>query len=252
MLWPSETIPEPPPTPDTASIIKAGFIDGFNPCALTAIVFLCFFLSVFGKTGRRIAVLGSYFVLAYFLTNFLIILGLLDLAVGRLWAQTLLRYSLFVMAVAAVLLGVFNLLDWWRYLKSGESTVPFLKYPAILYSSDEEEDAEPKVFWRRPSLYANAAGFLMSIFGSLWPPNYLLSTFHSGFFSGADVAVSFIGFLTYDVFFTLPLLLVFGLIFYAVSNTKILVKIRRSPGTVKIICAGMLLGWGLALIYLFW
>ena len=59
-------------------IVGAGLVDGINPCAFTTLLFFLSYLSLRGKTWRRMALAGVTFAAGVFLAYFLIGLGLFN------------------------------------------------------------------------------------------------------------------------------------------------------------------------------
>ena len=104
---------------DLIPAFAAGLTDSVNPCALATSVLFIIFLSVFGVTEKYIRVGGITFIIAFFLTKLVLILGLFDFVLGPLKVQMYLRFGQLLVAVFFIGLGLVHFYDWvtyWRYL----------------------------------------------------------------------------------------------------------------------------------------
>lgn len=59
-------------------VVGAGLIDGINPCAFATIIFFISFLGVAGYKKKELANIGIFFILAVFITYFLLGFGLFN------------------------------------------------------------------------------------------------------------------------------------------------------------------------------
>ena len=239
----------------------AGLTDSLNPCAMTAIALFLVFLAVVGKTPQRILVLGTYFILGYSVTILGVIMGFLDLVIGALTIQLILRYLFLLLAFMAIGLGTVSMVDWWRYKKFQDTNRFIIKYPSILFSSEQEKAdsrmgdkilfSSYKNIWEHPVFWAWVAGISTALLGSLWPPSYLLVNQYLGLFTPGEQLTSFLTFFVYTILMVLPMIGVFAGILYLIYNEKNLVKIKRAAAIVKIISGALFLGLGVGLIYFF-
>ncbi|MBI2863151.1 MAG: hypothetical protein HYX94_01130 [Chloroflexi bacterium] len=89
-------------------VIGAGLLDGINPCAFAVMAFLVAFLFTLRRTRSNILQLGSAYILAMYVTYFLIGLGLLKVLVLAGYPHIISRLG----AAAVVVLGLVNLKDY--------------------------------------------------------------------------------------------------------------------------------------------
>lgn len=247
-MLPAETMPPPI---DVGDIFVAGFTDGSNPCALAVIVWLVVFLAVAGDIPQRYLSLGKHFIAAYFVTGTLFTAGLVDLLAALFNSHILLRNLQLLVGVAAIGAAGVLVADWWRY-SSADSSRPLVKYPAILFSSSTGvRNAASASFWKLPVLGGWGVGVLAAALASVWPSSYVVTQLQAGMYIPSEWLTSFLTIVLYQVLFCLPLLAAFALILFAVHTEKFILACRNSIGVVKMALAGMLLGLGVGLIYLF-
>jgi Cytochrome c biogenesis protein len=115
-----------------AGIAVAGFVDGINPCAISAFVFLASLLAVSRRRRRDMAVMGAAFCAAAFATYFLVGLGVFG-AFRKFAASGLARVAvLYAMFAALLLLAAFSAADAARFGRSGRADAVKLKLPPRL------------------------------------------------------------------------------------------------------------------------
>jgi hypothetical protein len=114
------------------AIVSAGLIDGINPCAFTVIVFFISFLSLQGYSRKDMALIGSSFIIAVFLTYLLLGLGLLSVfySLKGLW---FLRKALnWGIGIFTLFLGILALRDILQFKKTGSTEGMALQLPGSI------------------------------------------------------------------------------------------------------------------------
>jgi hypothetical protein len=96
------------------TVLSAGFIDGFNPCAFGVIVFFISFLSLSGYRRRSCIYIGSFFILAVFCAYLLIGLGIFQFLYLLRQFYFFMKVFYFLLAMACFVFAFFAL---WDYLK---------------------------------------------------------------------------------------------------------------------------------------
>ncbi|MCK5552320.1 MAG: hypothetical protein KAJ09_04185 [Deltaproteobacteria bacterium] len=117
-----------------STVLVTGFLDGINPCAFAVLLFFIVFLFTIKKTRQSVVWMGITYILAIYLTYFLIGLGFLKaFTIGdspHLMAK--------VGAILVILLGVIHLKDYFfpnlpitlRVPKVGENAIVHWAYKA--------------------------------------------------------------------------------------------------------------------------
>lgn len=97
------------------TVVLAGLVDGLNPCAFATLIFFVSYLTLSGRKGREVIVVGLAFTLGVFLAYLVIGLGLykvLDL-LGD-WLNTVARWVYGVTAVLCLVLAILSILDFFK------------------------------------------------------------------------------------------------------------------------------------------
>ena len=142
-------------------VVGAGLLDGVNPCAFAAIVFLISYLRVRKRTGPAMIGIGAAYVLAVFLTYFLLGLGLADI-VARVRALEWLGHLLNgLLALFLFVIAWLSLRDAVRCLR-GRADQMTLQLPGRLKQGIRTAIRHGTA-WRRHVLAAALLGVAVSV-----------------------------------------------------------------------------------------
>ncbi|MDT8297172.1 MAG: hypothetical protein RQ801_02635, partial [Spirochaetaceae bacterium] len=115
---------------EPGAVFLAGLLDGVNPCAFSAMVFLVSALAVAGRSRRTMLAVGLFYALGIFITYSLVGAGLLS-GIRRIAVSTGLRVWLeIILGVFLSLLALFSVIDGVR-LSRGRTDL-LLKLPQNL------------------------------------------------------------------------------------------------------------------------
>jgi cytochrome c biogenesis protein CcdA len=197
------------------AVLFAGLVDGVNPCAFTTLVFFISFLSVQGRSKREIFITGILFSFSVFLAYFFLGLGLLNTI--RLFINTsLLRFILKLLV--SIVTGVFLILSIRDFYlaSSGRFTEITLqlsmpikkKIHSVIRKNNENSFLFGGVI---------ITGLFVSIIelactGQVYIPTiaYMIQT--------DSTTLGIRSLLIYNTGFILPLLIVFGAVFFGISS----------------------------------
>ncbi len=217
-----------------AAIALAALGDGVNPCAFATIVFFVSYLTMLRRRRNEILLVGSAFALAVFLTYFLVGVGFLNI-VKRMTDIAILSRVIFGGAAAlCVVFGIMSIYDYFK-AKSGKTSEMALQLPAFLKKRIHATIREKA---RARGLVAGAliAGFTVSILEFACTGQVYLPTITYM----ATQKTSALGYLLfYNFLFILPLLAVFGVVYFGVSSQAIAKMMERRVGAVKLILAAV-------------
>lgn len=229
-----------------AAVALAALGDGINPCAFATILFFVSYLTMLKRTRREILVVGLSFAFAVFVTYFLVGLGFLNMLKRAANIELLARLIFGGTGMLCLVFGILSVGDYFR-ARAGNVSGMALQLPAFLkrrIHSTIREQARTE----RLALGAVIAGFTVSVLefactGQVYLPaiTYMASREAS--------AVGYL--LLYNALFILPLLVVFGVVYYGVSSQRIARIMERRVGAVKLVLAavfftvGGLLLWSL-------
>ncbi|MHB9028265.1 MAG: hypothetical protein ACYC9O_05815 [Candidatus Latescibacterota bacterium] len=217
-----------------AAVALAALGDGVNPCAFATILFFVSYLTMLKRKKNEIVAVGLAFAFAVFLTYFLVGLGFLNIVKSITNIELL---SKIIFGGAAALCLVFGFLSISDYFKarSGKVSEMSLQLPAFLKKRIHATIRE-QARTRRLVLGALTAGFTVSILEFACTGQVYLPTITYM----ASRKASAVGYLfLYNALFILPLLVVFGIVYYGVSSQAIARVMEQKVGAVKLVLAAV-------------
>ncbi|MEM2995835.1 MAG: hypothetical protein QXI91_07505 [Candidatus Bathyarchaeia archaeon] len=231
--------------PQLLAVIVGGLADGVNPCAFAVIVFFVSYLEYMGRERKEIALVGISFIIAVFITYFLIGVGIL-LFIRQLQIYSKISFAIKVgVASFATFLGLMNVYDYYLYKKKGVEAIKLqlshtlkTKIHGTIRKTRETKFIVP---------FAFACGFAISLFelactGQVYFPIIALLSNPNMRFQ------AFIYLIIYNIMFILPLLIVFELASFGVRSQKLGEFLRTHIGKVKLITALVLFLLAMALL----
>ncbi len=111
------------------TVVLAGLVDGINPCAFATLIFFISYLSLSGRKGKEILLVGTAFTIGVFLAYLLIGLGFYRVLdwLGS-WLGILGKIVYGITAVLCLVFGVLSFSDY-RKTKKGDLDDMALKLP---------------------------------------------------------------------------------------------------------------------------
>lgn len=213
-------------------IAFAGLGDGINPCAFATILFFVSYLSMVGRKGREILIVGLAFAFSVFITYFLIGLGFLNVVKSIANIEIMAKIIFGGTAVLCVIFGFLSIADYFK-ARAGKTGDMALQLPAFL---KKRIHATIRENVRMKSIVAGAliAGFMVSILelactGQVYLPTIIFMLGRSGSRLSAVLYL-----LVYNLFFIMPLLIVFGFVYKGVSSNAIAKIMEARVGMVKL------------------
>ncbi len=222
------------------TILAAGFIDGLNPCAFATLIFFISYLTLVGRKRKEILGVGLGFSGAVFATYLLIGLGLLRFIQHLSFLPLFSRVVYFITILLALILGILSLYDVFQ-LKRGRSSEMKLQLPEFLkkriHQTIREKSKSSRYF-----LAAVAAGFVISLLeftctGQVYLPTILFVMNIPSLRGGA-----FSYLILYNIFFILPLLIIFGIVYWGVTSEQLAFFLQRRAMAIKLITAALFFG----------
>jgi cytochrome c biogenesis protein CcdA len=230
--------PSRPELPGAFTIAVAGLADGVNPCAFAVVVFFVSYLTYLGRKRREIMLVGVFFILAVFLTYFLVGVGIL-LFVRELEAYPIISSAVRIsIAGLAIAFGLLSLYDYYLFRKKGAKAMKLQLPRALKGRMHAIIRKTRKTAFIIP--FAFAIGIVISLFelgctGQIYLPTiaYVIGE------PGLQVQ-AFLYLILYNLMFILPLIVIFGLASFGVRSRKLAEFGRRHTGKTKIILAAIL------------
>jgi len=212
------------------AVIGAGFIDGFNPCAFTTIIFLISYLTLLGKNRKAVLRTGILYTIAVFLTYLALGFGLLTI-VSRL-VNIRMASKIIYGITGLVTLGVafFALKDFFK-AKRGEFRDMSLKL-----SEDMQKRIRQSIHDKLKNMGmitgALALGMLVAMFelpctGQVYLPIVTA-------LSNPQIRARAIPYLIlYNIIFIAPLVVVFLVAYFGISSQTIGERFKRHVAKIK-------------------
>ena len=220
-------------------IIGAGLLDGINPCAFATLIFFITYLSVLGIERRRVVWVALPFILTVFVTYF--VLGLIAYQILALLA--VLRWvSRIIVGATVIFLLVLAALSFndFRLLKRGEGEKMKLKLP------DRIRKRINQIIRKRTAfggfvIGAVVTGFFVSLFelictGQIYLPT-LVYVVQVAEFRGRALLYL----LLYNIAFIIPLVVVFVLVRFGITERHLQTFLARHAALTKILTAFLFL-----------
>ncbi|HEY76868.1 MAG TPA: hypothetical protein G4O00_11980 [Thermoflexia bacterium] len=215
------------------TVVVAGLVDGLNPCAFATLVFFIAYLAASQRKGSEILAVGGAFTLGVFLAYLLVGLGLYK--VLDWMGNTLTTLGRWVYGLTALFCAVLAVLSFMDYLKARQGR---LEEMSLTLPSALKNRARAVVrAGQRARAYVAAAfvtGLLVSLLelactGQIYLPTLI---FVASIPALRTRAYAYL--LLYNLFFILPLVVVFGLAYFGTTSMQLGLFLKRHTATVKL------------------
>ena len=231
------------------SVLFAGLVDGFNPCAFSIVIILAGILAVGGRRRKSQILGGVAFCLSSFMTYMFMGFGLLE-AIRALSGFYLVRNILFaILSVFLFALSFLSFRDAFRYRVAGVPSVITLQLPdgvkkAIRCVAERS--------WSGPTVVFTSllCGFLVTLLDSLCtgqvyvPVLVLLSKQN-------DSAYTLLLLALYNIAFISPLVAIFIFSAFGVGSERMRIWSKRNVFPSKIALGFLFLALGVLLLFTF-
>ncbi len=194
-----------------------GMYDGVNPCNFASALVFLIYLSIIGKTQRRIFWLGSLFLMIIVATNVALAFGVFDSLMVMPFADKVVTIGYWAFTAAFFSFGFFDILDWGRYKKSSDTALFRRKLPAFLDELYPIESISVKkriLFGAIGVLVTILIAFGVTLAASIFPQREYVFIVHSFYIAGGDVLFAFWSFFQYSVALTLPLIAIWVIVLF--------------------------------------
>ncbi|MFQ6119294.1 MAG: cytochrome c biogenesis CcdA family protein [Methanosarcinales archaeon] len=223
-------------------VIVAALSDSINPCVFGVMIFLLAYMSKFFKKKIRMLMAGLLYIIAVYITYFLIGMGMFTLAYTAWLAKPFYWFA----AIVAIGAGVFEIKDYFWYGKGFSLQM----IPGAAERIKKYSDSMVRMESKHPSLSLLIA-FLLGIFVVFVELPCTGAPYLAilGMLSTGQYAAGIPLLLLYNLIFILPLIVIVGFV-YTGHTSKMLEKWRKKHRGL------MRLGIGLILVslgtYMIW
>jgi len=218
------------------AIILAGLIDGINPCAMATLIFFLSYLSIVGRKGKDILLIGFAFTFAVFLAYFLIGIGLFGFLLAA--QEKIELISKLIYPIAGICAFIFFYLSVMDYFKASEGKAEdmTLQLPKSVKGMIHKI-IRKQVRMRYFVIAAFTTGFSVSLFEFLCTGQVYLPTLI--YIMGVpELKASAIGYLIlYNLMFVVPLIAIFLAAYYGTTSQAISGIFSKNVPAIKILTA---------------
>jgi len=214
------------------AIVAAGLIDGINPCAFATLIFFVSYLTLSGRTGKEVLLVGGSFTLGVFLAYLAVGLGLYQ--VLEYLGSTLNMISRIVYIATGVfclVLAVLSFLDY-KKAKKGEVGDMLLSLPKPLRKRINATIRKGRNT-NNYVLGAFTAGVLISFLelactGQVYLPTIIFVSSIPGLRLQAFLYLAL-----YNLLFIFPLVVIFILVYLGTTSNQLTQFLQEKAATVK-------------------
>lgn len=224
----------------------AGLLDGINPCAFATIVFFISYMNLVGRGRKEMLIAGGAFALAVFVTYLLVGVGTLSFMNYLNQFSGVAKCVYLLAATATFALAGLSLYDAVK-AKQGKTKDILLQLPRALKLHIHKVIRERT---RTSGVIAGALviGFVISTLelvctGQVYLPTL---TFVAGIEGMRANALAYL--FLYNLMFIVPLLVVFGCVYWGITSLQLGGVLQRHLVTVKVGIGLLLFGLGTWLI----
>jgi thiol-disulfide isomerase/thioredoxin len=224
------------------AILLAGLMEGMNPCALATLVFFISYLTMVGRKRKEIFWGGLAFSGTGFVTHLFLGLGILSFIRHLSFLPLFSQIVYFITFVFALLLGIFSLYDYVQ-LKKGRPSKMKLQVPnflkkrihQIIRVRSDVLEANKKSPSIRFLLASVVIGFIVTLFQTTCTSQVYLPTilFVTNIPSLRGSAVLYV--ILYNFIYILPLLVIFGIVYWGVTSEQLSVFLQKRASTIKLL-----------------
>ena len=237
------------------TLLAAGFLDGFNPCAFTVIVFFISFLTFYGYRKKELIAIGSSYVLAVFITYLLIGLGLFGFLYSFKHFYSLMKFFYMGVALLCFVLGFVSLYDYLKFSRTKRAEGSVLQLPRLIkrriHRVIGDEFRERKSGRRFVSLFLGAlgVGFSVSILEAVCTGQIYLPVIAFVLKDPELRLKAFIYLLAYNLMFILPLVGVFLFGLWGASSRAFSEFLNRRLNLIRLAMVVLFLGLGVLILF---
>lgn len=223
------------------AVVFAGLIDGLNPCAFATLIFFVSYLTISGRKGKEVLVVGAAFAFGVFLAYLVVGFGfykVLDL-MGD-WLGKVGRWVYGFTALLCLVLAFFSLRDYLKARK-GKIEDMQLSLPKALRMRINATIREGRKT-RAYVIGAFITGILISFLelactGQIYLPTIIFVS------SIPELKVqAYLYLILYNLMFIIPLIVVFILVYYGTTSNDLTAFLQKHTAAVKLGMVFLFLG----------
>jgi len=226
------------------AILLAGLIEGMNPCALATLVFFISYLTMVGRKRREILMAGMGFSASSFVTHLLLGFGILNFIQYFSFFPLFSRIVYLITFIFSLFLGIFSLYDYIQ-LKKGRPSKMRLQVPdflkkrihRIIRTRSSEFEGNEETQLARLLIIAIFIGFIVTLLQSTCTSQVYLPTLLFITNIPSLRGSAFLYLIFYNLIYILPLLAIFGIVYWGVTSEQLSAFLQKRASTIKLLTA---------------
>ena len=226
----------------TLAVAGAGLLDGINPCAFATIVFFISYMSLVGRGRKEMLVAGGAFAAAVFVTYLLLGMGLLKFLSFLNEFSVVAKCVYLLAAIGTFALAFLSLYDAYK-AKQGKVKEITLQLPKSLkqriHKVIREQTRTSGVIIGALVIGVAISALELVCTGQVYLPTI---TFVMGVEGMRGHALAYL--ILYNLMFIVPLLVVFGFVYWGTTSMQLGGVLQRHLMPVKVGTGVLLLGLG--------
>jgi len=227
-------------------VFIAGLIDGVNPCAFATIIFFVTYLAIKGRTAKEILLVGLSFTLAIFISYMGIGIGLYKFLSSFSIIGIFSKVFFGLTGFLCLFLGIISFLDAIK-AKKGSVDKMMLKLPEYFRNKIKGKIRE-KARIEGVIMGSFALGIIVSFLefsctGQVYFPTLVFISSIPEYKMEALRLILF-----YNIAFILPLIFVFTLAFFGITQERLNLMLRNNIVFVKIATGVVFIALGIILV----
>jgi cytochrome c biogenesis protein CcdA len=224
------------------AVLGAGLIDGLNPCAFATLIFFVSYLTVTGRKGRDVLLVGGTFTFCVFATYLLIGAGIFTFLKGLGFIPAVARIIYGGTALVCAVFGVLSVYDLYK-IRKGQAAEMALQLPGFLKRRTRELIREGSLSAETHGrlgafvVMAAFAGCGISLLEFVCTGQVYLPTIV--FITGvpALAAQGYLYLVLYNLMFVTPLIVVFLLAYFGTNSQQLAAAMNKRLALVKVLTA---------------
>ena len=213
------------------TVIGAGLIDGYNPCAFTVLIFFISFLLLKKKTRREILVVGSSFIVGFGLSYFLLGIGLFSVVSKWKYFDDIAKWVYLATAVATLIFAILTVQDYIK-VKKGKAAEMVLQLSGTEKRTIHSLLRNPRV--QGTALFSFLVSFPVSIVSFSCTGQTYLPTIVYIYSIPQLKARAAMYLILYNVMFVLPLIAIVYFVYMGATSQTVIGWFKRNLATVKL------------------
>ncbi len=213
------------------TILGAGLIDGYNPCAFTVLIFFISFLLLREKSRRDILVVGSSFIIGFGLSYFLLGIGLFKIVSKWRYFNDIAKWVYFATAAATFIFAVITVGDYIK-AKKGDASKMVLQLSKTEKRTIHSLLRNPKV--QGTAFFSLLVAFPVSIVSFSCTGQTYLPTIVYIYSIPALKAKATLYLILYNVMFVLPLIVIVFFVYRGATSKKVTEWFTTHLATIKL------------------